>query len=76
MEQKVIKAIIERGEDGGFTAYSESVPGVYANGLSEEEVRREFLEMMEEQAEFMEGRTGKAPDFKGASVEFTYDLQT
>ena len=70
MEQKVIKAIIERGEDG----FSESVPGVYANGLTEEEVRREFLEMMEEQAAFMEGRTGKAPDFKGASVEFTYDL--
>lgn len=74
MEQKVIKAIVERGEDGGFTAFSESVPGVYAIGMSEEEVRKEFLEMMVEQAEFMENRTGKAPDFKGASVEFTYDL--
>ena len=74
MEQKVIKAIVERGEDGGFTAFSESVPGVYAIGMSEEEVRKEFLEMMVEQAEFMEKRTGKAPDFKGASVEFTYDL--
>ena len=74
MEQKTIKAIIECGEDGGFTAFSESVPGVYANGLTEDEVRKEFLEMMEEQAEFMERRTGKAPDFKGAKVEFTYDL--
>ena len=74
MKQKTIKAIIERGADGGFTAFSVSVPGVYANGLTEEEVRREFLEMMEEQAEFMEKHTGKAPDFKGAAVEFTYDL--
>lgn len=74
MKQKTIKAIIERGEDGGFTAFSDSVPGVYANGLSEDEVRSEFLSMMEEQAAYMEGRTGEAPDFKGASVEFTYAL--
>ena len=73
MEKKIIKAVIEHGEDG-FTAYSESVPGVYANGMDEEEVRNEFIDMMNEQAEFMESRMGKAPDFKGAEVEFTYDL--
>lgn len=74
MEKKVIKAVIERGEDGGFTAYSDAVPGVYANGESEEEVRSEFLSMMKEQAEYMEERTGSEPDFKGADVEFTFAL--
>ena len=74
MEKKKIKAVIELGEDGGFTAFSDAVPGVYANGLSEEEVRSEFISMMEEQAEYIEQRTGKAPDFKGAEVEFTYAL--
>ena len=74
MERKVIKVIIDRGEDGGFSAFSDEVPGVYANGESEEEVCSEFMAMMEEQAEFIEERTGKAPAFKGATVEFTYDL--
>ena len=74
MKEKIIKAVIERGEDGGFTAFSDEVPGVYANGETEEEVRSEFLEMMAEQAEYMEERTGEAPAFKGASVEFTFDL--
>lgn len=74
MDTKVIKAIIDRGEDGGYCAYSDAVPGVYANGESEDEVRSEFLSMMEEQAEYMEGRNGESPAFKGATVEFTYAL--
>lgn len=74
MAKNVIKAIIGRGEDGGFVAYSNVVPGVYANGESEEEVRSEFLSMMEEQAEYMEERTGEAPEFKDAEVEFTFAL--
>lgn len=74
MEEKRIRAMIEQGADGGFTAWSDEVPGVYANGLTEEEVRREFLEMMEEQAEYMEESTGEAPPFKGAEVEFVFNL--
>ena len=74
MAEKVIKAILERGEDGGFVAYSNSVPGVYANGQTEEEVKEEFVLMMEEQAEFMKERTGELPEFAGAKVEFTYAL--
>ena len=66
--------MIEQGTDGGFTAWSEQVPGVYANGLTEEEVRREFIEMMEEQAEYMEQRTGEAPVWKGADVDFQFNL--
>lgn len=67
-----IKAIIERCSDGGFTAFSDSVPMVYANGLTEEEVKREFLEMMQEQAGYIEEGTGEAPEWKDAKVEFVY----
>lgn len=74
MELKKIKAVIECGSDGGFSAYSEDVPGVYANGITEDEVRSEFLRMMQEQADYMTERTGEAPDFKDAEVEFTFNL--
>ena len=74
MERKSIKAVIECGEDGGFTAFSNELPGVYANGESEDEVRNEFVAMMEEQAEYVTEHTGKEPYYKGASVEFTSAL--
>ena len=74
MENKKIKAVVEQCGDGGFAAWSDAVPGVYANGESEEEVRNEFLSMMAEQAAYMEERSGVTPDFKGAEVEFTYAL--
>lgn len=67
-----IKAIIERGSDGGYTAFSDSVPMVYANGMTEEEVRHEFLQMMQEQAAYVEQNSGEAPAWKDAQVEFVY----
>ncbi len=74
METNFIQAVIERADDGGFTAYSDSVPGVYANGLSEEEVRTEFLDMMKEQADFVAERTGERPSWADAEVQFTFDI--
>lgn len=68
----IIETVIEKCSDGGFTAFSDSVPGVYASGMTEEEVRQEFLDMMEEQAGYIEETTGKAPAWKGAKVEFVY----
>ena len=68
----VIEAVIERAGDGGFTAFSDSVPGVYAGGMTEDEVKQEFLDMMQEQAGYMEERTGEAPAWKDAKVEFVY----
>ena len=72
MKKKKIKTVIERSVDGGFTAWSDAVPGVYANGGTDEEVRNEFLSMMAEQAVFIEERSGVTPNFKGAEVEFIY----
>lgn len=74
MEENIIKAIIETGENGGFTAFSESVPGVYANGLTESEVREEFLSMMREQAEDIEEMTGERPSWADAEVHFSYAI--
>ena len=67
-----IKAVVECGSDGGFTAHSDSVPGVYANGKTKEEVCNEFIDMIQEQAEYMEQRTGESPVFKDAEVEFVF----
>lgn len=64
-----ITVIIERGADGGFTAYSEQVPGVYANGLTEDEVRQEFAEMMSEQAAYMEERCVNIIDGKKVVIK-------
>ena len=74
MEENIIKAIIETGENGGFTAFSESVPGVYANGLTESEVREEFLSMMQEQAEDIEEMSGERPAWADAEVQFSYAI--
>lgn len=74
MQTNPIQAVIERAEDGGFTAYSDVIPGVYANGLTEEEVRTEFLDMMKEQADFIEERTDERPSWADAEVQFTFDI--
>lgn len=74
MQTNLIQAVIERAEDGGFAAYSDAIPGVYANGLTEEEVRAEFLDMMKEQADFVTERTGERPSWADAEVQFTFDI--
>ena len=74
MKENIIQAVIERAEDGGFAAYSDSVPGVYANGQTEDEVRAEFLDMMKEQADFIAERTGERPSWADAEVQFTFDI--
>lgn len=74
MQANLIQAVIERAKDSGFTVYSEAVPGVYANGLTEEEARAEFLDMMKEQADFIAERTGERPSWADAEVQFTLDI--
>lgn len=72
-----LTAIIERARDGGFTIHSEVVKGVYAPGPTEAEAKAEFMEMLGEQAEFIEERTGAMPEWyaDGApEVEYTYSL--
>jgi len=49
---------------------------VYANGLTETEVKREYLEMMEEQAENCIQRSGERPWWADAQVRFVYTIST
>lgn len=76
MQNTTIKAVIEVASDGGYSAFSPSIPGVYANGLTETEAKREFLEMMEEQAEYQTEQTGSRPAWADAQVQFTYTIST
>ena len=71
-----ITAIIEVAPDGSYSASSDQVPGVYANGLTDTEVRTEFLTMMQEQAEYMTETGGQRPEWADAEVEFTYSIST
>lgn len=70
-----ITVTICRTSEGCFTASSDSVPGVYANGKTEDEVRAEFLDMMKEQADFMAERTGECPSWADAEVQFLPDSE-
>lgn len=72
---KTIKAIIEKGEDGLFSIYTEDVQGAYGSGLTEQEAKDDFVEQLEEQSEFYFERTGAYPEWhNGYTVEYSYSL--
>lgn len=72
---KKIVAIIEKGDGGGYSIYAadDSVP-VVGSGMTEQEARQDFEEVMGEQAEYMKERTGAYPEWHGAEVEYRYDM--
>lgn len=76
MKKDSIDVIIEVASDGGYCAFSEDVPMVYANGLTETEAKREFMEMMEEQAGYVTESTGERPWWADAQIHFTYTIST
>lgn len=76
MKKDVIDVIIEVASDGGYSAFSDDVPMVYANGLTETEAKREFLEMMEEQAGYATDSRGERPWWADAQVRFVYTIST
>lgn len=74
---ETLKAIIERGADGGFSIYAEDVKGSFAYGLTEQEAKEEFESIIEEQAEYYKERTGTYPEWYGTGkykIEYAYDL--
>lgn len=70
---KKILAIIEKGEDGGYSIYAadDMVP-VVGDGLTETEARESFEECLQEQATYMMERTGEWPDWYDAQMEVDY----
>lgn len=71
---KRITAIIERGDDGGFTIYAENVSGLIGTGMTEEEARQDFIEVRAEQAEFYAEKHGIKPEWANSEIDFRYSL--
>jgi predicted RNase H-like HicB family nuclease len=73
---RTIVAIIEKASDGGYGIYTKDMDGGFASGLTEEEAKTDFLEVLEEQAGFYKERIGNYPDWflEGYTVEFHYDI--
>lgn len=71
---KKITAIIERGDDGGFTIYADDIKGLVGTGMTEDEARKDFIEVREEQAEFYEEKHGVAPEWATLDIDFRYSL--
>lgn len=72
-----LTAIIEKGTDGGFNIYSPDVRGVYAPAPTETEAKKEFEEMLQEEAEEILVNVGKYPGWyspDGIDIEYTYSL--
>lgn len=73
---KTFTAIIEKGNDGGYSIYAEGGVPVFGSGLDEAEARSEFEVCLKEQAEFMKERQGEYPDWYAddLQVEYRYDM--
>lgn len=73
---KTFTAIIEKGNDGGYSIYAEGGAPVFGSGLDEAEARSEFEACLKEQAEFMKERQGEYPDWYAddLQVEYRYDM--
>lgn len=71
-----IIGIIEKAIDGGYGIYSKDIKGLVGYGLSEAEARQNFIENVEEQAEYYNEKNGKYPEWyqKGYTIEYKYDL--
>ena len=71
---KKITAIIERGDDGGFSIYAEDIKGLVGTGMTEDEARLDFIEVRDEQAEFYEEKHGEVPEWADLYIDFRYSL--
>lgn len=72
---RTITATIEKASDGGFGIYAD-IAGLIGSGLTEEEAKADFCEVLEEQASYYYERKGEYPDWyrDGYEIEYCYDL--
>lgn len=72
--KKQVVAIIEKGSDGGYSIFAKDLPGTYGYGLTEDEAKEDFMDVLSEQVEYMKERTGKECKFDIDNIEYRYDL--
>jgi predicted RNase H-like HicB family nuclease len=74
---KTIIAIIEKAEDGGYGIYAkdDNIP-VVGSGLTEDEAKENFVQVLDEQAEYYKGKRGEYPNWYNdkCEVEYKYDV--
>lgn len=74
---KTIISIIEKAEDGGYSIYAkdENVP-VTGAGLTENEAKKDYEEVLKEQAEYYKEIKGKYPEWydNGYKIDYRYDV--
>lgn len=71
-----MKAIIEKGPDGGYGIYADGGLPIFGSGMTEAEARDEFALCYKEQAEYIYERTGSYPSWysQDAQIEYCYDI--
>ncbi len=74
---KTIISIIEKAEDGGYSIYAknENVP-VTGAGLTEDEAKKDYEEVLKEQAEYYKEIKGKYPEWytNEYKIDYRYDV--
>ena len=74
---KKITAIIEKANDGGYGIYAENenIP-LFSCGQTEEEARKDFESLVDEQAEYMKERLGDYPEWysNDMQIDYRYDM--
>ena len=73
---KVITTIIEKASDGGYAIYCKEISGLVGSGLTENEAKEDFMQVLNEQADFYKERHGKFPKWydNGYEIEYRYDM--
>ncbi len=69
------RAVIEQASDGGYSVYCEQINGAFGYGITEEEAKEDFLEVVSEQAEYYMEKNHSSPEWMNAEFEYTYDLR-
>lgn len=69
-------AIVEKGNDGGFSIYSKEDEHIYGYGLTIEEAKVDFEEVVKEQADYYKEKNGCYPDWyeDGIVINYQYDF--
>jgi hypothetical protein len=74
---KIIISIIEKADDGGYSIYAkdDKIP-VMGSGLTEDEAKEDYLQVLKEQAEYYKEKMGEYPDWfrNGYEIEYKYDV--